>query len=348
MEKQNIAYIKEGMVLAETVLCPKTKKLLLSCDTTLTKGMIDILKARGVTEIAVNDEYTIAINPQDLIKEEILTILEREILMFAPNKLEANTSDKMAAVSKTVRNYAAKIIDDYKVLEFCILMKLVNENFLYQHSLTTCALSLLIAGSLTLGAQNIYNIGVAALLHDIGLAEMPFLIGKKLIDNEKTLWNEHPKYGYYFLKEAGFDDEIVNLVLPHHEFWNGQGYPNRLAGEAIPLGSRIINVCDTYDDLIRLENYQNYQAVETLYCGGKSFFDPDVVTAFVNNLAVYPLGSIVRLSTGEVGAVVNVRKNLGPRPIVRVFYNRVNRPITNPKDIDLGEERTIFIEKILK
>ncbi|WP_242951455.1 hypothetical protein [Clostridium kluyveri] len=64
-------------------------------------------------------------------------------------------------------------------------------------------------------------------------------------------------------------------------------------------------------------------------------------------MAVYPLGSLVRLTTKEVGVVVNVRKNLGPRPIVRVYFNRVNRPLSEVKDVDLGIENTIFIEEVL-
>lgn len=84
-----------------------------------------------------------------------------------------------------------------------------------------------------------------------------------------------------------------------------------------------------------------------MYGSCNRIFDSNVVLAFTQNLAVYPLGSLVRLSTGEVGVVVNVRQNLGPRPVVRVFFNRVNRPLTCPKDIDLGKERTIFIKEIL-
>jgi hypothetical protein len=88
-------------------------------------------------------------------------------------------------------------------------------------------------------------------------------------------------------------------------------------------------------------------AVEELYGTSGIYYDPDVVNTFIENIPVYPLGEVVRLSTQEVGIVSNIRKNKGPRPLVKVYYNRVNRPITEDKIIDLGAERTIFIEEIL-
>ncbi len=88
-------------------------------------------------------------------------------------------------------------------------------------------------------------------------------------------------------------------------------------------------------------------AIEELYGTSGIYYDPDVVKAFVNNIPIYPLGVMVRLSTKEVGIVSNIRKNEGPRPVVKIYYNRVNRPITEDKIIDLGLERTIFIEEIL-
>ena len=66
-----------------------------------------------------------------------------------------------------------------------------------------------------------------------------------------------------------------------------------------------------------------------------------------STIPVYPLGALVRLSNGEVGIVANIRKNEGGRPIVKVHYNRFNRPITESKIIDLGKERTVFIEEVL-
>ncbi|MCM1161195.1 MAG: hypothetical protein NC412_08225 [Roseburia sp.] len=89
-------------------------------------------------------------------------------------------------------------------------------------------------------------------------------------------------------------------------------------------------------------------AIEEIYGTSGILFNSKVVQAFVNNIPVYPLGVMVRLSNKEVGIVANIRKNQGPRPIVKVFFNRMNRPITETKIVDLSKERTIFIEEILE
>ena len=183
----------------------------------------------------------------------------------------------------------------------------------------------------------VYTIA-GALLHNIGLCEMPMLIGSEnLSGQQRDLYMEHPTYGYYFAIQKNIPRGIADCIHAHHEKWNGSGYPRGIAGEEIPITARII----TY------KNTPRYMAVEELYGTSGIYYDPKVVDTFIENIPVYPLGEVVRLSTQEVGIVSNIRKNKGPRPVVKVYYNRVNRPITEDKIIDLGTERTIFIEEIL-
>jgi HD-GYP domain-containing protein (c-di-GMP phosphodiesterase class II) len=141
--------------------------------------------------------------------------------------------------------------------------------------------------------------------------------------------------------------EIANCIQFHHERHDGSGYPKGLKGDEIPVLAKIVCLCAKYSAAITFQNVSPYMAVEEIYGASGIYYDPDVVKAFVNNIPIYPLGVMVRLSTKEVGIVANIRKNEGPRPIVKVYYNRVNRPITEDKIIDLGKERTIFIEEIL-
>jgi hypothetical protein len=93
---------------------------------------------------------------------------------------------------------------------------------------------------------------------------------------------------------------------------------------------------------------QPYEAMEYLYGGSNIYFDKNIVDAFVKNITLYPLGSLVRHTTGEVGIISNVRQNKGPRPIVNVFYNRFNKPLSQPHIVDLGKERTVFISEVLE
>lgn len=340
--------LTEGTIIAEPVFCPKTGNMLANYGTKVTHELIQSLKSREISQVTVLDENTLIVDPIDTTAKELKKLLIEEIRRLAPDKAEANTSDTMVKVSRIACQISVQIVDNTKLVEFCVLMKILNSRYLYQHSIGTCALSLLVAGAMGLSNKEIFIVGTGALLHDVGLCEMPALIKhEKLNPQQELLWKEHPRYGYYFAKDAGFPFEITNLIQSHHEFWNGSGFPQGLTRDKIPPGARIISVCESYDRLLRYEGYPHYQAIEYLYGGGNYYYDSAVVQSFINNLAVYPLGSLVRLSTGEVGVVANVRQNLGPRPVVTVYYNRVNRPLTHPYNIDLGKERTVFIEKVL-
>lgn len=346
--KKTVSELAPGMVLAETVNCSQSHTMLLKEGTILSDAIIATLEARDIYAVWIAEPFTLMIDPRETIGEELKQILLKRISTYAPGKPDANTSDKMVEVAIKAREIALRIVEQPEIIKMSMEMKLVNSKLLYHHGISTCALSLLVAGVMDFGDTNMEVIGTAALIHDFGCCEMAHLIGiNQRNQQEETLWQEHPRYGYHLAKERNFREEICEIILHQHEDWNGTGYPNQLMGEKIPIGARILSVCGNYDGLIRQEKYKHYQAIEYIYGAGGILFDSDVVNALCDNLAVYPLGSLVRLSTNEVGVVSNVRKNKGPRPVVRVFFNKFNRPYTKPKVVDLGKEVTIFIKEIL-
>ena len=227
-------------------------------------------------------------------------------------------------------------------------LRVIDKIRLYENGLYTAVLAGLVAGCLNLPAEEIVCAIVGGLLHDIGMAEMPTLLTmNELPPQEEALWKEHPTYGYYFALQKNIPRVIANCIQSHHENWDGSGFPKNQKGEEIPISARIVRVCAHYAHAIINKGMMPYVAIEELYGASGFYFDPKVVESFANNIAIYPLGAMVRLSTKEVGIVSNIRKNKGPRPVVKIYYNRVNRPITEDKIVDLGQERTVFIEEIL-
>ena len=266
----------------------------------------------------------------------------------APRRREANKHDYMVEIEQHLEKIILKIAKIEEILEFLVELKLVDNVRLYQHSIYTAILSGLVAGCMKLDEEDILCSVAGGLLHHIGICEMPMLVGlETLTEAQQKLWDEHPTYGYYFAVQKNIPRKIANAIQCHHERWNGSGYPKGISGEEIPLVARIVSVCAHYSSCVTYKNVPPYMAIEDLYGASGMYYDPEVVNAFVNNIAIYPLGEMVRLSTKEVGIVSNIRKNEGPRPIVKVYYNRVNRPISEDKIIDLGVERTVFIEEIL-
>ncbi len=164
----------------------------------------------------------------------------------------------------------------------------------------------------------------AGLLHDIGLFAVPqSLITKsgRLTRDERTLIEQHPELGYQAIRKAGPKyDWLAQVVRQAHERWNGQGYPNKLKERQISEFAQIIGVVDVFDALVSPRGYRRrffpHEAVRELIVAERAAFPREVVKALVEQLSAYPLGTSVRLTTGEVGSVMRVNKRYPLRPVV--------------------------------
>ena len=164
----------------------------------------------------------------------------------------------------------------------------------------------------------------AGLLHDIGLFAVPqSLITKsgRLTRDERTLIEQHPELGYQAIRKAGPKyDWLAQVVRQAHERWNGQGYPNKLKDRQISEFAQIIGVVDVFDALVSPRGYRRrffpHEAVRELIVAERTAFPREVVKALVEQLSAYPLGTSVRLTTGEVGSVIRVNTRYPLRPIV--------------------------------
>ena len=347
MSELRLSEVKPGMKLEQAVVMPDGKTLL-SSGTILSISNIDKLQEFGIKVINVADRYTHLITPTDKMQTQLVEDFIRILRRIAPNSPEANKSDEVVKVANILERIIPKIAKNEAVLEFMVELRIIDKIKLYEHSVHTAVLAGLVAGSMGLDIENILCAVTGGLLHNIGVAEMPTLLNiSQMTPQQENLWKEHPTYGYYFAIQKNIPRVIANCIQYHHERYDGSGYPKGIKGEEIPVLARIVKICSKYSAAITYQDISPYMAVEEIYGASGIYYDPEVVKAFVNNIPIYPLGVMVRLSTKEVGIVSNIRKNEGPRPIVKVYYNRVNRPITEDKVIDLGVERTIFIEEIL-
>ncbi|MDT3699445.1 MAG: HD domain-containing protein [Thermincola sp.] len=252
-----------------------------------------------------------------------------------------------------VANVLGMVIKDKQVGSLYLDLRAADDDTL-DHSIAVCVLSLILGTVFKMPESRLMQLGKAAMVHDIGkkaISQEILAKRENLTPQEKKSFQEHTKEGYRILREQGFDPAIARVALYHHERWDGSGYINMVSEENIDLLSRIVAVADTYDDLTRgltyKQKYLPHEAMEFLYGTGNIYYDARVIKAFTGNICAYPLGSIVKLSTGETGIVVNVQKTMAPRPIIKIFYDSKNVHLEYPKQVDLSEEKTIFITKIL-
>jgi len=174
--------------------------------------------------------------------------------------------------------------------------------------------------------KEVERLALAGLVHDIGLFAVPQSIVTKtgrLTQDERMLIEQHPELGYQVVQRTGPDYHwLAQVVRQAHERFNGQGYPNRLKGRQISEMAQILGVVDVFDALVSERPYRRrllpHEAVKELLVSERSTFPREILKALVEQLSVYPLGTTVRLTTGEVGTVMRVNSRYPLRPVVRV------------------------------
>lgn len=192
--------------------------------------------------------------------------------------------------------------------------------------------------------QELERLALAGLVHDIGLFAVPQSIISKtgrLSQDERTLIEQHPELGYHVIHGAGAEYQwLAQIVRQAHERSNGQGYPNRLKGRQISEMAQIIGVVDVFDALVSERPYRRrllpHQAVKELLVSERTTFPREILKALVEQLSVYPLGTTVRLTTGEVGTVIGINSRYPLRPVVRVTEDdNGDRPDVRQVDLSL-------------
>lgn len=225
------------------------------------------------------------------------------------------------------------------------------DDYTYMHSVAVCAMMVALARQLGLDEAQTRSLGMAGLLHDLGKVAMPTeVLNKpgKLTDAEFDIMKTHPTEGYKMLKASpNIDPVALDVVLHHHEKIDGSGYPEHLVGDQISLHSKMGAVCDVYDAITSNRPYKTgWDPAESLrkMAEWKGHFDPKVFQAFVKSMGIYPVGSLVRLTSGRIGVVTEQTAKSLTMPMVKVFYSSKSAMRVPPYMVDLS--RPDAMEKI--
>lgn len=204
--------------------------------------------------------------------------------------------------------------------------------------------------------QELHRLTLAGLVHDIGLFAVPPSIVTKsgrLNREERTLIEQHPELGYQLLHKQGSEwDWLAQVVRQAHERWNGQGYPNRLKGRAISELAQIIGAVDVFDALVTPRPYRRrffpHEAVRELLIAERTAFPREIVKALVEQLSAYPLGTLVRLTTGEIGTVVRINSRFPLRPVVEITGATGEASGQEIRELDLSRAPLVSIIETLE
>jgi HD-GYP domain-containing protein (c-di-GMP phosphodiesterase class II) len=209
-----------------------------------------------------------------------------------------------------------------------------RDEFTAVHSINVCIYSISFGRFLGLSEQEINTLGLGALLHDVGNIKIPEKLLKKpgkLTKDEFTLMKAHAFLGYELLKQdSGMPPEALDIILNHHERIGGHGYPNAKRNEEISHFSRIVAIIDVYDALTTDRPYKDglnsRTAIDKLYNLAPDNYAQDLVESFIKFMGIYPIGSIVELSTGHTAVVIANNDKNHLKPIVGLVLNRKQEP----------------------
>jgi putative nucleotidyltransferase with HDIG domain len=335
MRAIDINQLKEGMKIAKTIY-DDAGRILLNAGTVLTPLYIKKLDQFGIPFIYVEDEIIGPLQVEDVIHDtvRIQTVKAlREVVSKA--KIQSDVDFTV------VNNMVNKILDDLKSTPNLLVQLMDSRSanmYLYNHSVGVCVLSVVTGMALGLDDLKLKTLAMGAILHDIGKSLSP--------------GPEHTIHGFEILR----NNKILNIMVghvayQHHEKYDGTGYPRQLKGEDIHLFAAITGVANFYDNLVTNLNPEKrlypYQAIELVVAESGRSFHPEIVKAFSRNIAPYPVGTAVRLNNGAVGVVVSVPRNYPTRPVVKIVTNHVGVLLTTFPEVDLLQEKTLFINEIL-
>lgn len=350
MKKCNVNDIKGGEVLANPIMTSEYQ-ILLAEGTVLKKEYVEKFIELGITHVFIKEEKLIR-KPEEIyaVQEEIHQNFKNQV----KNILEKHIYQENEELQK-LSNQALDIIDDILKKEIIIeeMIELKDKNAdLYEHSLSCCILSTILALRLKFEQKMIHAIAVGALLHDIGLRFIPIRYDidmNSMTENQRIEYKKHSVYGYSSIeKETWLDKISKNIILLHHERMDGSGYPFRQRD--IPKEISVVSVCDIIDEMIcgiGCRCVKTYQAIEYLKSFKNIKFDGTIVDEFLKIIAAYPTGSKVLLNTGEVAVVTGQNKGFPERPFLRIEEDQFRKPLFKEKVIDLLKENSIFIEDVL-
>ena len=227
--------------------------------------------------------------------------------------------------------------------------------YIYTLAASVSILAVVTGMSLEYGKHRLIPLGVGALLHDIGMVRVPSYITDKkttLTPDEYNRIKTHPIYGYRIItKELGLTNEIATIALQHHEAYDGSGYPRKSKAEGISEFAKIVSICDVFCAMTRKRSYReellSYNAMKNVLSESNRKFDPNIVKAFLSNMAIYPIGSIVQLNNAVIGRVVSANAELPLRPRIEVLVDEFGDRLEERKVIDLQENTNLYITKPL-
>ncbi len=277
------------------------------------------------------------------------------------NVLRSGKNIDVAHLKKVVNIIMDDIYPQDVGLLTLLTLKEYNE-YAYVHSVNVGIISMLLAKKTGMKENEVREVGMGAFLHDVGKINIPSEMIWKMdgsTEEEKKVIREHPIFGHSILKSSGGVPEgALEIVLRHHEHFNGSGYPSGVDDKSLSPGVRVVSICNHYDFQITAgEGKAPVMPREALFRIQKlagTVFNPIIVHSFLREMTrhvmdgpMYPVGSVVLLTSKEIAVVREIRKESDFQPLVDIISDIHGRKLQRPIRVDLRNDETRKIQQIV-
>lgn len=235
-----------------------------------------------------------------------------------------------------------------------------QDDYSYHHSIACSVWAVVLGRHLGFDRRSLDKLAIGGMLLDVGKARLPSDLLQKterLSEREVDLLCQHVDFSLDMVKNSsGIGRDILDMIECHHERLDGSGYPHGLSGAEIPVYGRIGGIVDCYDAMVSNRAYatarSSYDAIRELNKLAGTHFQRELVEQFVQALGMFPTGSLVELSTGEVGIVIEQNRVRRLRPKVMLLLDSAKQPIAEHITLDLrqlpgdaGNPKACWIDK---
>jgi len=305
------------------------------------EALEDALAERGVHNIrplADEDEDETADDPPRKVYGRALQVMEK---IFHDVRLGKNPTSDDAV--KVVKSMVQLTLSEPHAL-FALSMLKDYDNYTFTHSVNVAVIALTLGRACDLTPERLRTLGLGSLLHDLGKLHIDRdIITKpgKLTEEEFALIRQHPRLGADIVGEMeGVPPEAMDIVLGHHLRFDGQGYPVEARGRTVSPLVELAAIADTYDAITTFRSYQRpmtpRQAIQRLREVSGTVLNPGYVKRFIASLGSYPVGSLVRLDSNEIGVVVRVGEKDPDAVTLTVLFDPGGKQIASPRRMDLN------------
>lgn len=363
MKKVDVRALRPGDKIAKPIIS-RNGLVMLETGAVLTEKYIERIKRMGISFVYVEnasprmqaERFIVPERPRPARKPS--ANIEHEIVVDAMRQFMDASSIRERIALPMLGDRFKKMFQD--IMDELSGKEVVVENmsnlfekdpYLFYHSLNVAILSGIIGIANHYNSTQLYELVASALLFDIGMQHLPDELLKKrgsFTPEERAAIEKHTQDGYDMLKDrkdVPFTAAIC--ALQHHERYDGSGYPRGATHHNIHEYAQIIAIADIYDALISAryhrKKYTPNEAIEFLFGSGNRLFNLKLVKLFTRYVSIYPIGSKVILSSGQVGVISYVDSSFVHRPVIKIVRETDGETVREPYEVDLKEQLGLTI-----